>query len=260
MLPASQASLTLSLSLKPFLLKGILDWCAGMKLTPILMVAPHPDRQLPARIAHFPDFLAFNMSPRSIGDLVITSNALQFVTRLAGSETIERVSLPIGCWHSVRVRETDHRFSLFFPETLLTAHPAMIGDTTGGPAASSQEKIAWWPNGVDLMMNPANPETASQGSRTTDGPGADAFGARVSLGPPDWDGLISATQADNMRPSRKRAIDELGRDDALNVARRRWGGAMVVNAGIHLPGDKTSPTAEQEQASSADTLHPNPES
>jgi stringent starvation protein B len=204
-----------------------------MKLTPILIASPHPDRQLPHRIAQFPDFLAFNMSPRAIGDLVIGPDGLRFVTRLAGGDTIERVVLPLGSWHSVRVRETQHQFSLAFPEAL---GGLRMNNPTGeplnprrGPDAPQErsktvgEAPLWWPEGLALMAG-----GAGSGSGHTGG----SLGTSPTEQPaPAWEGLISATQADHMRTAQD--IDgraQRQRGHALSTAQQRWGGAGLVMA------------------------------
>ena len=121
-------------SIKPFLLDAILGWCGANKITPILVVRPHPDWMLPDHllVSAQKANLAFNIGPKAVMEKQITTQHISFTTFFRHLPQPEKIILPVGAWVAVRVQETTHHFDLSFPEHL------------------SKTPQDMWPQGINL--------------------------------------------------------------------------------------------------------------
>ena len=104
------------LSVKPFLLDGLITWCINSNLTPILTVAPHPNRVLPDHLGVDVGELSFNVGRKAVTERRITSDDISFITFFRNSPHPARLVLPQEAWIRLRVKETGQTFSLSFTE------------------------------------------------------------------------------------------------------------------------------------------------
>ena len=118
-------------SLKPYLLDGLLSWCAANRLTPVLAVNPDPNRLVPEHAKEKEGGMAFNVSSKAVLEKNISTEGLTFVTYFKNKNDPERVFLPISCWKHIRIKETNQQFDLSFQESL-------------------EHQFLRWPNGISL--------------------------------------------------------------------------------------------------------------
>lgn len=101
--------MTKSASTKPYLVRAIYEWCVAEQYTPYLLVKIDQNTLAPRAFIKDGKIL-LNLSPESIKDLLIGSEAITFTARFNGAP--ENLYLPISAVEGIYAKENGE--GLFF--------------------------------------------------------------------------------------------------------------------------------------------------
>lgn len=109
---------------RPYLLRAFYDWLLDNQLTPHLVVdVTHPDVQVPMEFAHDGQ-IVLNIAPRSVGNLELGHEEVQFNARFGGVP--RRVSVPMTAVLAIYARENGAG-TMFEPEAAYEAEGTFQG-------------------------------------------------------------------------------------------------------------------------------------
>ncbi len=120
------------LSIKPYLIRAVYEWCIANNATPHLTALSSSCQNLPVDLSNSED-ITLNIGLTAVSDLLMNNELIQFNTRFNGF--VKKVTIPVEAIRSIFSKESGDGLS-FFPEITNSSGISMI------EAENSKKQVA----------------------------------------------------------------------------------------------------------------------